>query len=155
MRSVSIGASLAAAASLAGAEACLAADTPAYFLFEQKSPKGEVEHFTFKLTDPARIAEARKILSDKNDMRRSVEGTIVQQRVAYNPRWSFYLDAPTIAFFAMAIEVCDANVTYVEAHLDEIGGSTLPKSFWCPWSSRITAEVTDNIDRDIERPRKP
>ena len=147
--------SLGAAASLAATMACLAADSPAYFMFEQKSPKGETEQFTFKLTDSARIAEARKILTDRTDMRRSVEGTIIQHKAAYNPRWSFYLDPPSIAFFEMAIEVCEANVTYMEAHLDEIGGSTLPKSFWCPWSSRLTAEVTDSIDPQTETPRKP
>ena len=146
---------LAAAARLAAAEAALAADTPAYFLFEQKSPKGQTEQFTFKLTDPSRIAEARKILANKTDLRRSVEGTIVKQKAAYNPRWSFYQDPPTIAFFETAIEVCDANVTYVEEHLDEVGGSALPRSFWCPWSSRLTAEVTGGIAPDTEQPRQP
>ena len=155
MRLTVIAAALAAAVSLAETEAGLAADTSANFMFEQKSPKGETEQFTFKLTDPPRIAEARKILADKTDLRRSVEGTIIKQRAAYNPRWLFYLDPPTIAFFEMAIEVCDANVTYVEEHLDEVGGSTLPRSFWCPWSSRLTAEVNDNIDPHTEMPRKP
>jgi hypothetical protein len=52
------------------------------------------------------------------------------------------------------IEVCDADVTYVEEHLDEAGGSTLPHSFWCPWSPKLVAEVTDNIDSETERPRQ-
>jgi len=47
---------------LAATAVCPAAEAPAYFMFEQKSPKGETEQFTFKLTDPARIAESRKIL---------------------------------------------------------------------------------------------
>jgi hypothetical protein len=49
----------------------------------------------------------------------------------------------------------DANVTYVEEHLAEIGGSTLPRNFWCPWSSRLFAEVTKNIDPVTEKPIGP
>jgi hypothetical protein len=42
----------------------------------------------------------------------------------------------------MAIEVCDANMMYVEDHLDEAGGAFLPGNHWCPWDSRVTREVT-------------
>lgn len=127
----------------------------AYFMFGQTSPKGEQEWFVFKLTDPAKIAEARALLGGGNDAKRHVQGTIVKSRVPYNPGWSFHLDPASIGFFEMQIEVCDANVTYVEEHLDEVGGSTLPKSFWCPWSSTLTAEVTDLFDPVTERPTAP
>jgi len=46
-------------------------------------------------------------------------------------------------FFELQIEVCDSNVTYVEEHLEEIGGSFLPNSVWCPWSSKLMAEVSE------------
>lgn len=49
--------------------------------------------------------------------------------------------AVVFGLFEMQIEVCDANVTYVEEHLDEVGGGFLPKSFWCPWSSELEAEI--------------
>jgi hypothetical protein len=56
----------------------------------------------------------------------------------------------TIGFFEMQIEVCDANSNYVEEHLDEVGGSFLPKSFWCPWSSTLAAEVTHLVNPETE-----
>jgi len=113
----------------------------AYFAFEQISPEGELEQFVFRLDDPIRIEEARRILASGEKLKTHVQGTIVQRPVGYNPGWSFHLDPGTIGFFEMQIEVCDANVTYVEAHLEEVGGSLLPKSFWCPWSSRLSKEV--------------
>ncbi len=124
----------------------------AYFAFEQKSPKGELKHFVFKLVDETRISEARAILLQSHPTKNHVQGKIVISRAPYNPEWSFHLDPATIGFFEMQIEVCDANVTYVEEHLDKIGGATLPHNFWCPWSSRLSAEVTSSIDPDTERP---
>jgi hypothetical protein len=41
----------------------------------------------------------------------------------------------------MSIEVCDAATTYVEEHLDEVGGAFLPGRRWCPWSSRVLEEI--------------
>jgi hypothetical protein len=127
-------------------------DMAAYFAFEQNSPEGERKIFVFKLIDEARINEARAILRQSHPTKNHVQGTIVTSKVPYNPQWSFHLDPNTIDFFEMQIEVCDANVTYVEEHLDEIGGSTLPRKFWCPWSSRIFAEVTKDIDPKTEKP---
>jgi hypothetical protein len=94
---------------------------------------------------------AQSWLAAGSNPRTHVMGTIVLTRAPYNPEWSFYLDPPTISFFESAIEVCDANVTYVEEHLDEIGGSALPNRFWCPWSSRLAAEVTDCIEPITEQ----
>ena len=54
---------------------------------------------------------------------------------------SYHLDPSTINFFQMAIEICDANMRYVEDHLDEACGAFLPGCYWCPWDSRITREV--------------
>ena len=113
----------------------------AYFVFEQTSPKGEIKEFVFELRSSLKIAEARQILQDPTSLKAHVQGTIIASPAAYNPGWSFHLNPDSIGFFEMQIEVCDANVTYVEEHLDEIGGSTLPRNFWCPWSSRLTREV--------------
>ena len=128
------------------------ATTAAYFVFEQKSPEGELEQFVFKLTDQVKIDEARAILAEKrpND---SVQGTVVQKQAPYNPGWSFHLAPDSIGFFEFQVEVCDANVTYVEEHLDEVGGSFLPKSFWCPWSSKLAAEITTQIEPSTETSR--
>jgi hypothetical protein len=115
--------------------------SPVRFAFVQKDPAGQLRTFVFELTDPARIAEARSIIADPRNPRHQVQGTVVQKKAPYNPEWSFHLAPASIGFFEKAIEVCDANVTYVEKRLDEVGGSFLPKSHWCPWSSRLDREL--------------
>jgi hypothetical protein len=127
----------------------------AYFMFEQTSPNTKTENFIFALINQATIDEARMILSGEIRGKRSVQGTIIKQRVPYNPEWSFHLEPASIAFFEMAIEVCDANVRYVESHLPEVGSDFLPKNHWCPWSSRLIKEVTDQIDLSTGRPLNP
>jgi hypothetical protein len=110
-----------------------------YFAMTQPSSPG-VE-FIFELTDENRIAEARKIISGEETNRIHVHGRIIKRRQPYNPRFNYYLDPQTIDFFDQAIEVCDADMTYVEDHLDEAGGAFLPGSHWCPWSSKVSREV--------------
>jgi hypothetical protein len=124
----------------------------AYFEFVQESPEGETNRFIFKLEESAKIAEAREIIKS-NGPKSHIQGTIIPQRVPYNPKWSFHLAPKSIGFFEMQTEVCDSNVTYVEEHLDEIGGSTLPRSFWCPWSSKLSSEATDRVDPKTEELR--
>jgi hypothetical protein len=100
------------------------------------------KEFIVRLESPQRIEEARRILSGEETMSVHVMGRVRKQTAPYNPGWSFYLDPDTITFFTVAIEVCDASITYVEDHLDEACGPFLPGCFWCPWSSRLTREVT-------------
>lgn len=106
---------------------------------EDKKGSGDC-HKSYHFAD-IRISDARKIIANPSDPRRHVQGKVVQQAASYNPSWSFHLAPDSVAFFEMQIEVCDANVTYVQAHLDEVGGSFLPKSLWCPWSSWLAREV--------------
>lgn len=68
-------------------------------------------------------------------------GRIQKRPQPYNPDWDYHLDPNTITFFNMAIEVCDANMQYVEDHLDEACGAFLPGCFWCPWDSRVVREI--------------
>jgi hypothetical protein len=97
-------------------------------------------NFVIKLTDPTRIAEARNIVAHHEP--KIVIGRIVKSPAAYNPHWSFHYNPDTIDFADMAIEVCDATTPYVEDHLDEAGGAFLPGLIWCPWSGRLTSQVT-------------
>ncbi|WNG60367.1 calmodulin [Archangium gephyra] len=112
----------------------------AYFAFKEPSSPGM--EFIIALTDEAKIQMARDILSGKEKNRIHVHGRIIKRRQPYNPRFNFYLDPVTIDFFEVAIEVCDANMMYVEDHLDEAGGAFLPGGHWCPWDSQLTREVT-------------
>lgn len=99
------------------------------------------QEFIFELTDPAKIAEAQAILSGKETLKVHVMGKIVKRQAPYNPNFHYHLDPASISFFAVAIEVCDANMGYVQEHLDEAGGAFLPGFFWCPWDSRLKREV--------------
>lgn len=110
----------------------------AYFEFTDTDGRSR---FVMQLTDPGSIRHARDLLAGATDERPHVHGRIVKRSVAYNARWSYHLQPETINFFDVAIEVCDASMTYVEDHLDEAGGAFLPGGHWCPWSSRLTREL--------------
>jgi hypothetical protein len=119
-------------------EGTAVADSLAYFRFTDTDGK---PRFVIELRAPDTIAHARRILSGEERSRIHVQGTVVKASAPYNPGWSFHLDPGSIDFFELAIEVCDASMQYVKEHLDEVGGSTLPGSHWCPWSSRLVDEV--------------
>jgi len=112
---------------------------PVRFAFTQPSSPGL--EFIIELTDDRKIAHARRILSGEETNETHVHGVIRKTAASYNPRFSFHLDPASISFFAQAIEVCDANMMYVEDHLDEAGGAFLPGGHWCPWDSRLSREV--------------
>jgi hypothetical protein len=122
----------------------------AYFVFQQETPEGVSQEFVFKLFDPAKIAEARQILSEPGATKTHVRGTIVPIRAPYNSTWSFHLEPASISFFELAMEVCDANVSYVEENLSNVGSDFLPEGAWCPWSSRLAGEITDRVDPTTE-----
>ena len=122
-----------------------------YFEFEQTAPDGSIKTFVFKLVGRALSDEARRIIASKSN--KHVQGTIVTGPAPYNDGWSFHLDPTSISFFEMVIEVCDANMTYVEEHLDEVGGAFLPRNHWCPWSSTLMREITADIDPVSEKRR--
>ncbi|GAT69307.1 calmodulin [Planomonospora sphaerica] len=115
-----------------------AAASEAYFEFDYPPSPDKV---VFKLTDTAKIQEARNIVNGTQKDRTHVIGRIVKRPESYNPGWSFHLDPASISFFQVAIEVCDAAPRYVEDHLDEAGGAFLPGAHWCPWNSRLLREV--------------
>lgn len=114
-------------------------------LFEFKGG-GKTDYFIFKLIEPEKILHARAILTGQETSRTHPKGTILKKRVDYNPDWSYHLDPSSIDFFSVSMEVCDANMEYIEEHLAEVGGETLPNSFWCPWNSKLVREIQINPD---------
>jgi hypothetical protein len=114
------------------------AATPARFVFEDISASGQ---FVIELTDESKIQEARNILNGTQKDKTHVLGKIIKRPAPYNSKWSYQLDPASISFFMVAIEVCDASISYVEDHLDEAGGAFLPGLYWCPWSSRLVKEI--------------
>jgi hypothetical protein len=97
--------------------------------------------FVFRLTDPAKIEHARRIISGEETRDIHVFGRIAKTSVDYNRQWSYHLKPDTVDFFDNAFEICDATIPYVEEHLDEAGGAFLPGLIWCPWTSELIREV--------------
>ena len=114
------------------------AATPARFVLE--TPPA-ADQFVIELTDESKIQQARNILNGTQKDETHVMGRIRKIPAPYNSKWSYQLDPASISFFSFAIEVCDANIGYVEGHLDEAGGAFLPGLYWCPWSSRLVKEI--------------
>ena len=110
----------------------------AYFVLRDSTRTNE---FVILLRDRAKIRHARAILAETQTERTHVGGVIVKKRVPYNRRWSYHLSPRSIDFFDFSIEVCDANMLYIEENLDEVGGAFLPGSRWCPWSSTLVREI--------------
>lgn len=102
----------------------------AYFVF-RVAPRPET--FVFKLTDPARIQEARNILA--SGQQRIIAGTIIKQPVYYNAAWSFHYDPKTIHFADLTTEVCDSSIRNIENNLD----AAYPQ--WCPWNTHLISEI--------------
>lgn len=109
----------------------------AYFVFDVPPAP---EEFVIKLTDPDRIAQARRILAG-DEPPLHVMGKIVKRGARWNRPWHFRLAPKSIAFFELAVEVCDASIAYVEEHRREAGGAFLPERTWCPWGSRLLREA--------------
>jgi len=104
------------------------------------------DRFVFELSDPIRIAHARRLLAGGGGTAADAEhvgGIIVKSKADYNPDWDYHIDPRTVLFFAIATEVCDASIRFVQENLAGVGGSTLPGSRWCCWSSRLTREIQD------------
>ncbi|MFJ9516906.1 calmodulin-binding protein [Kitasatospora sp. NPDC101801] len=109
----------------------------AYFEFTDGT-----DTFVFKLTDSAKIQQARNILSGVETETVGVMGKVVKTPAFYNTPWKYQLAPNSVSFFGMAVEVCDASISYVNNHLSEVGGALLPGSTWCPWQSKLTREIT-------------
>ena len=120
------------------AEAPAAAETASFVI---QSPPAE-ETFVIRLKDPAKIEHARRILRGEETEAVHVMGKIRRRAAPWNAPWRFVLVPRTIDFFELAIEVCDASIAYVDEHLREAGGAFLPGRIWCPWGSRVIAEIT-------------
>jgi hypothetical protein len=116
----------------------------AYFMFTDGK-----DTFVLKLTDPKKIREARDILSGKEKKKTHVYGLVAKKPEDYNKPWHFHLVPDSITFFEMAIEVCDSSISYVEEHLDEVGGSFLPGRRWCPWASKLVKEVSSALVSEL------
>ena len=120
------------------------AATPARFVLE--TPPAS-DQFVIELTDESKIQQARNILNGTQKDETHVIGRIIKRPAPYNPKWSYQLDPASISFFSMAIEVCDANIGYVEDHLDEAGGAIFTRSLLV--SLEFTASQGNSVTRKL------
>jgi hypothetical protein len=104
--------------------------TEAYFVVQQPP---RTSTFVFKLTDPAKIQQARTIVATYAS--KIVSGTIIKQPVYYNPGWSFHFDPKSINFADITVELCDNTAEGIESDLD----NSWPQ--WCPWNGRVLEEI--------------
>jgi hypothetical protein len=95
------------------------------------------EKAVFRLTDPARIAEARALAGRQ----KILIGTVLKEPIYYNRPWSFHIDPESIRFGDIAAEVCDTGLTMIEERLESVGGGFLPGNTVCPWAAGSYREV--------------
>jgi hypothetical protein len=98
--------------------------------------------FVIRLSRPELVEHARRIVRGEETQEIHVSGLVSSGQALYNPGWRFRLSPRTIGFFENAIEVCDASPEMVEERIDAVGTDFLPGRRWCPWSSRVLAELT-------------
>ena len=125
-------------ATILAAPATARAGRAAFFVFHYPP---DPEQFVLKLTRPEQIAHARRILSGEEMEAVRIRGKVVKRPRAWNRPWHFHLAPKSVQFFALAAEVCDASIRYVEDHLDEAGGAFLPSKVGCPWGSQLLMEL--------------
>ena len=85
------------------------------------------ERFVFKLSDQARIAQARGLVG------RQIwhNGVVIKERIYYNRAWRYHLEPGSIGFADITIEECQTEMMAVENGLDAVGGAFLFGNFMC------------------------
>jgi hypothetical protein len=116
--------------------------------FEVGFPTLAEGRFVIALDDPDTIKQAREAIAAPDKNPSSIMGILSKETAPYNPPWSYHLKSSTIELFDNAIEVCDATPEYVEEHLEEACGAFLPNCEWCPWESKVVAEIADPSQAD-------
>ncbi len=82
------------------------------------------------LTNPRAIDDARGNFQGQN--RKHIPEGRIKSGTLFDDKWSWYVDPPSILMDEYALEVCDADPSYIEEHRDEWIEKT-----WCPWSAHI------------------
>ena len=110
---------------------------------DSANPDNTDNHFVARLVQKVAIEDARAELNKTSGFR-IIAGTVDKSPAAWNPGWSFHLTPETVFFADFFIEMCDANVTFVEENLAEAGADFLPNLQWCPWGTRVLQELSND-----------
>jgi hypothetical protein len=97
----------------------------AFFEFGDKT---QPQTFVLKLSDPARIAEARSLVGGRSLWS---GGIVIKERIYYNRAWRYHLAPGSIGFADITLEECQTAAIAVENGLEEVGGSFLTQNVMC------------------------
>ncbi len=89
--------------------------------------------FVLRLSDRGAIAAAYDNLRGRNNQ--FPIGPFRAGNGGFNAPWSWHLDPDETRMTEAAIEVCDGEPNYVEAHLEDY----LQVGSYCPWGGRVVA----------------
>jgi hypothetical protein len=89
------------------------------------------ETFVMRATDPETIRLAQESMEGRN--RRFPIGPLLRGDAGFNAPWSWHFDPGQVRMTEAAIEVCDGQPSYVEAHLSDF-------PTYCPWSARVVRQ---------------
>jgi len=89
------------------------------------------ERFRVLLTDPADIADARRLVAGE-DAPSIPNGVVIRGETGVNEGWSWSLDPDQFEFADITMEVCDGLPSDVE-------GGIITSDRYCPWSAIIVS----------------
>jgi hypothetical protein len=91
----------------------------------------DAETYRVRLTDPADIETAEKLLAGELDPL-IPNGRIVRGETDVNEGWSWHIDPNDFEFAEVTMEVCDGLPSYVE-------DGTVTSDRFCPWSAVLVS----------------
>ena len=89
------------------------------------------EQYRIRLTDPADIEIARKLLAGE-EAPRIPNGVVVRGDPDVNVGYTWHIDPESVEFADVATEVCDGLPSNVES-------ATITSDRYCPWVVEVTA----------------
>ena len=91
----------------------------------------ESEQFKIRLTDPADIEIARKLLAGE-EAPNIPNGIVVRGDSDVNVGYSWHIDPDSVEFADLTTEVCDGRPSDVEK-------SVITSDRYCPWAAKVVA----------------
>ena len=89
------------------------------------------EEYRIRLSDPADIAIARKLL-DGETAPSIPNGVVIRGEPDVNTGYSWHIDPATVEFADVTAEVCDGRPSDVES-------GTITSNHYCPWDAQVIA----------------
>jgi len=91
----------------------------------------DVEEHRIRLTDPADIEIARKLLAGE-EAPRIPNGVVVRGDPDVNTGYTWHIDPESVEFADFTVEVCDGLPS-------DVGKGIITSDRYCPWSAEVIA----------------